>query len=136
MSYDKSDTRIDCVSWLECRRVLSERLLHEDDAVGRLSGAALSFVGRVGNIRNYVKNALVECKIFNDSLTTCSLEFVKAQVQLKSGKNPQTILEKLRVSYGCRVLYNVSVILLRSVIRTHLTHSGHIIFFFFDNQIK
>ena len=52
-SYDKNVSRMDCLTWLRCRRSLCSCLADEDDAVGRLAGPSLSLVGRIGNSRVY-----------------------------------------------------------------------------------
>ncbi|XP_066927211.1 cilia- and flagella-associated protein 54-like isoform X2 [Clytia hemisphaerica] len=95
-SFDKGDTSIDCLTWLKCRRMLSSRLSDEDNAVGRLAGPMLSLVGRVGSFEEYVQNALVECKIFNDTSSACLLKMLQIQSDLKCGKDTYDIIERLK----------------------------------------
>lgn len=95
--YDKHDSEIDADMWLKCRLMLCGYLHQEDNAVGRLSGPTLSLVGRVGCLEDLLESALVECKMFNDSVTACLLQFLQIQVDLKCGRSVLQILDRLEV---------------------------------------
>ena len=87
----------DAYLWLKCRLMLSEYLHEEDNAVGHLSGAMFSLVGRVGSVEDVVKNGLLECEMFNDTETSCFFNFINIQKDLQCGKDSKQILKRLRV---------------------------------------